>query len=278
VAHALLRAASPLVATPGLSQFAAYRQGDTVSSMQRAFYGRIVFGASAALLGVISLMWYDSDTWQTLRQLWSLPFGTIVGGCLMTVQIAGGMGIQFPRTAHLSSIVLCIVYLLFSLACVPAIIAAPAVYVHYGSFFEQFSALCGAIALYAATEANAVQAVAFGRVARLGLGVCAISFTLSQILYLSATADLVPKWIPPNQTFWAILTTIAFGLAAVSILINRHARLAIRLMTLMLALFGVLVWVPRLIAHPEAHLNWSEFGLTFLITGAVWMVGDLRSV
>ena len=32
-----------------------------------------------------------------------------------------------------------------------------------------------------------------------------------------------------------------------------------------------------LVARPEAHLNWSEFGLTFLITGAAWMVGDLRS-
>jgi hypothetical protein len=42
-------------------------------------------------------------------------------------------------------------------------------------------------------------------------------------------------------------------------------------------LSGVLVWAPRLIAHQEAHLNWSEFGLTFLITGAVWMVADLRS-
>jgi len=185
--------------------------------------------------------------------------------------------IEHPRTARLAWIVLGIIYLLFSLACIPGIIAAPTIYVHYGSFFEQFSLLCGAIALYAATEANAARAVAFGRVARLGLGVCAISFTLSQIIYLPVTADLVPKWIPPNQTFWAILTTIAFALAAISILINCQARLAIRLMTLMLALFGVLVWVPRLIAHPEAHVNWSEFGLTFLITGACWMVADLRS-
>jgi hypothetical protein len=178
---------------------------------------------------------------------------------------------------RLASIVLGIVYSLFCLACIPGIVAVPAVYVHYGSFFEQFSALCGAIALYAATETNAKRAVAFGRVARLGIGACAISFTVSQILYLPMTADLVPKWIPPSQTFWAILTTIAFGLAAISILMNRQARLALRLMTLMLALFGVLVWIPRLIAHPEAHLNWSEFGLTFLITGAVWMVADLSS-
>ena len=245
--------------------------------MKTPLYGRIVFGASAVLLGVIALMWYDSDTWQSLSQIWSLPFGTIAGGCLMIGQIAGGAGMQYPRATRLASMVLGIVYSLFSLACIPGIVSAPATYEHYGSFFEQFSALCGAIALYAATEASAARAAAFGRVARVGLGVCAISFTLSQVIYLRVTADLVPKWIPPNQIFWAILTTIAFALAAISILTNRKARLAIRLMTLMLALFGVLVWIPRLMAHPEAHLNWSEFGLTFLLTGAAWMLADLRS-
>jgi len=100
----------------------------------------------------------------------------------MTVQIAGGIGMQYPRTAlgvdrsrrRLFA---------FLAGLHPGIIAAPAIYVHYGSFFEQSSSLCGAIALYAATEANEARAVAFGRVARLGLGVCAISFTLSQMLY-----------------------------------------------------------------------------------------------
>jgi hypothetical protein len=245
--------------------------------MKTVRYGRIVFGASAVLFGCIALMWHDSDTWQALRQIWRLPFGIIIGGCLMTLQIAAGIGIQYPRTAHPASVALSAVYLLFSLTCIPGIIAAPTVYAQYGSFFEQFSLLCGSIALFAATEANAARAVAFGRLARIGFGVCAISFTLSQILYLRVTADLVPRWIPPNQMFWAILTTIAFALAAIAILFNRQARLAIRLMTLMLALFGVLVWIPRLIAHPEAHLNWSEFGLTFLITGAAWMVADLKS-
>ena len=55
------------------------------------------------------------------------------------------------------------------------------------------------------------------------------------MLYRHDTAALVPKWIPPNQMFWTILTTIAFALAAIAILINRQARLATRLMTLMLA-------------------------------------------
>jgi hypothetical protein len=245
--------------------------------MKTALYGRIVFGASAVLFGVIALMWHDPDTWQNLHEIWRLPLGAIIGACLMAAQIAGGIGMQSPRTARLASVVLGVVYVCFSLACIPSIIAASNVYDRYGgSFFLFFSLLCGAIALYAATEANAPRAVVFGRLARVGLGVCAISFTLGQILLPRDTADLVPKWIPPNQMFWAILTTVAFGLAAIAILINRQARLATRLMTLMLGLFGVLVWVPRLIAHPEAHFNWSEFALTLLITGASWMVADLK--
>jgi hypothetical protein len=245
--------------------------------MKTTLYGRIVFGASAVLFGVIALMWWDADTWQTLQQLWKLPAGRIIGGSLMAAQIVGGIGMQYPRTTRLASIILSLVYVLFSLACIPAIIAAPRVYATYGSFFEQFCLLCGAIALYAATEVNAARAVIFGRMARVGLGLCAVSFTLGQIFYLRFTASLVPKWIPLSQMFWAVLTTVAFALAALAILVNLQARLALRLMTLMLALFGLLVWVPRLIAHPHVHGNWSEFALTLLITGAAWMVGELRS-
>jgi hypothetical protein len=244
--------------------------------MKTAFYGQIVFGASAVLFGIIALMWHDAETWQNLQHIWSLPFGTIIGGCLMTAQIAGGIGMLYPSTRRLAAVVLCIVYLCFSLACVPDIIAAANIYDKFGgSFFVFFSLLCGAIALYAATGADAERKIVVGRLARVGLGVCAISFTLGQALLLRETASLVPKWIPPNRMFWAIFTTVAFGLAAVAILINRQARLAIRLMTLMLALFGLLVWVPRLIAHPQAHFNWSECSLTLLVTGAAWTVAEL---
>src|SRR5215469_2495331 len=157
--------------------------------MKTAFYGRMVFGASAVVFGVIALMWHDADTWQTLSEIWRLPFGTLVGGGLMIAQIAGGIGMQHPRTAHLASMVLGVVYLLFSLANIPGIIAASNIYERYGgSFFQFFSLLCGAIALYAATEANAARALAFGRRARLGLGVCAISFALGQMLLLRETA------------------------------------------------------------------------------------------
>jgi len=65
-----------------------------------------------------------------------------MGACLMTAQIAGGIVMQYPRAVRVTSIVLGIVYLCFSLACIPAIVAASNVYDRYGgSFFIFFSSL-----------------------------------------------------------------------------------------------------------------------------------------
>src|SRR5579875_1968197 len=242
--------------------------------MRKPALGRMVFGASALLFGIIALMWRDAETWQTLSRIWKLPAGLTIGRLLMAAQIVGGVGVLLPRTARPAAMLLVVLYSLFSLACIPDIVAAPGSYEHYGSFFEQFTLIWGAVAIYAAAQKNIQLGAALARAARLGIGVCAVSYTLSQIFYLRFTASLVPIWIPPGQMFWAILTTIAFGFAALAILSGRQAQLALRLMTLMMALFGLLVWIPALIAHPEAHLNWSEFALTWLMTGAAWAVGD----
>jgi len=241
-----------------------------------AIYARVLFGASTVLFGIIGLMWHDADTWQTPYRILSLPLGTLIGDCLMIVLIAGGIGMLLPPTVRASSIVLIVAYGLYSLAAIPGIIDAPKTYVSYVGFFEGFAMTCGAIALLAATEAVSARSATIARVARLGLGLCAVSFTLAQIFYLKFTASLVPTWISPGQMFWAIFTTIAFALAAIAMLVDLQARLAMRLMTLMLALFGVLVWIPAVIAQPGAHGNWSEFALNFQITGAAWLVAVVQ--
>jgi hypothetical protein len=242
--------------------------------MKKALYGRVLFGGSAVLFGVIALMWHDADTWQGLHRILRLPFGTFIGEILMVALIAGGIGILFARTLRAASIVLGVVFVIFSLVCVAGIVAAPRVFDPYDGFFEQFCLLSGALALCAVTTANATRPARLRLVARIGLGLSTISFTLAQIIYFSPTVSLVPKWIPPNQSFWAILTTVAFALAAAAMLINVRARLAMRLMAAMLAIFGVVVWIPALVAAPQSHGNWSEFALNFLIAGATWMVAD----
>ena len=236
--------------------------------------GRFLFGAAAVFFGVIALMWHDADTWQALRHLWTLPFGSAIGALLMAAQIAGGLGLLFARTVRYASILLIAVFALFSLTCVPAIFTHPKVFDAYDGFFEQFALLCGAIAVYAASGINRSQADRLAQIARIGIGLCAVSFTLAQLLNLRLTAQLVPMWIPPNQMFWAILTTVAFALAAIAILANYRSRLALQMMTLMIALFGILVWIPILAAHPEVHGTWSEFGINFLVAGAAWVVAD----
>ncbi len=186
--------------------------------MKSAAGGRRVFGVSAVFFGAIAWLWHDSATWQNIHHIWSLPLGAVLGDGLMAAQIAGGIGIQNSRTARPASVALSVVYLCFALACVPDIVATQNVYEKYGgSFFLFLSLFFAAVALYAAEEPNGGRRLAFGHLARIGLGVCAISFALEQGLLLRATANAVPTWIPAGQMFWAVLTTVAFALAAIVI-------------------------------------------------------------
>jgi hypothetical protein len=244
--------------------------------MTRATYGRTVFGTAAVMFGVVGLMWHGSDMWQYLGPIHGAA-GRIIAWCLTIAQIAGGIGILFPRTARLGAVVLGLTFVLFALGAVYGIVLAPTTYAQYGNFFEKFCVMSGALGVYAAAATNAARSARLGRIARVGVGLCAISFAISQIVYLQFTASLVPKWIPPGQVFWANATTFAFLLAALAILLNRQARLALRLMALMLAFFSVLVWIPAIVAHPAVLGNWSEFADTFLIAGATWVVAELRS-
>jgi hypothetical protein len=100
---------------------------------------------------------------------------------------------------------------------------------------------------------------------------------MEQLLYLSGTASFVPKWIPPGQMFWAITTTIALALAAISLLSRRSALLASRLLTVMLIGFGLLVWLPAPFADPHKIMSWAGNAQNLLITGAAWVVADFLS-
>jgi hypothetical protein len=245
--------------------------------MKATFYWRVVFGASAMLSGVASLIWHDSGMWLRSRAF-GPTLAPVVAWVLAIALVTAGAAIMHPRTARFASAVLGVIYGLFTLACIPDMIAAPSTPLSYVDFFEQLSIVCGAIAIYAATEKDAARSAAVGRAARLGFGVCTASFAWAQIVYLRHTESLVPMWIEPNPMFWTILTTVAFGLAAIAILINYRARLAMRLMALMLALFGLLVWLPRIVTHPETLANWTEFSSNYLMTAASWLVSDVRAL
>ena len=235
------------------------------SNTPRSNFGRHVFGVAAFAFGLITLVWHDFNGWHQPRFLIYAAAAAL---------IFGGAAIQFRRTAKAGALVLVAVYLVFALQRVPGIIATPKIYNSWGNFFEQFSLLTGAAIVYARLS-SAWSRETLDRIGRILLGICAASFTLEQAFYLGPTASLVPKWLPPSQIFWAVATTVLFALAAVALLTNRRALLATRLLTLMLVLFGLLVWVPLLLSDPRSHTNWSETVETFAIAGAAWILADL---
>jgi hypothetical protein len=236
----------------------------TVSTLSSDL-GRHVFGLAALASGLVTLAWHDYNGWHQPRNLVDAA---------AAAQIFGGAAIQFRPTTKTGAVVLGAVFLVFALQCVPQIVTAPQIYNSWGNFFEQFSLVTGAAIVYARL-ASAWAPETLNRIGRILLGICAASFALEQAFYLDATASLVPKWIPPNQMFWAVTTTVAFALAAVALLTNRLALLATRLLTLMLVLFGILVWLPLLLSGPHSHTNWSETAETFAIAGAAWILADL---
>jgi len=215
--------------------------------------------------GLVTLAWHDYNGWHQPRYLVDAA-----GAAL----ILGGAAIPFRRTAKPGAAVVGAVYLVFALQCVPGIVAAPRIYNSWGNFFEQFSLVTGAAIVFARLS-SAWSGETLNRIGRILLGVCTASFTLEQAFYLHPTASLVPKWLPPGQMFWAVATTVFFALAAVALLTNRIALLATRLLTLMLVIFGLLVWIPLLLSDPRSHTNWSETVETFAIAGTAWILADL---
>ena len=110
----------------------------------------------------------------------------------------------------------------------PQIVAAPQIYNSWGNFFEQVSLVTGAAIVYARLSL-AWSPETLHRIGCILLGICAASFSLEQAIYLGATANLVPKWVPPSQMFWAVTTTVLFALGRLWLFLQiewRFSRLA----------------------------------------------------
>jgi hypothetical protein len=227
--------------------------------------GRHVFGVATLVSGLIILTWHEYNDWHQPRYFIYAAAAAL---------IFGGAAIQFGRMAKTGAAVLGVAYLVFALRCVPKIVAEPRVYNSWGNFFEQFSLVTGAAIAYARWSSTGPPET-LRRIGRILLGICVASFTLEQGIYLGATASLVPKWVPPSQMFWAVTTTVFFALAAVALIANRMALLAVRLLTMMLVSFGLVVWIPLLLSDPRSNSNWSETAETFAIAGASWILADL---
>jgi uncharacterized membrane protein YphA (DoxX/SURF4 family) len=254
---------------------AAERVAITPHDGRTIYLGRHVLGLAAIGFAVVSLVWRDLGApWQQTGAFGNFAHRGILVYIVVTVELFGGIAIQWRRTARWGALALGAMYMTFALLWVPRIVAEPLLYDRWGNFFEQFSIVSGALIVWATANGSDQRARRMARLGCVFFGICVISFTLEQLLYLSGTASFVPRWIPPGQMFWAVTTTIAFALAAVALLSGWFALLAARLTTAMIVGFGLLVWLPRPFTAPHELINWAGNAQNLAIAGAAWIVAD----
>ena len=243
------------------------------------YLGRHIYGFGAIAYGVIAFAMHDLYNWYQLPVLENILHGEILAYIAGVILIVGGAAIQWQKTMKLGALILGTIALLFSLLWLTLVIEEPLNFAGWGNFFEHFSLVSGALIIYASTVKNNLEYAA--RISSIGyiiFGISVISFALYQLFYLPYTASLVPKWVPPGQMFWAITTTIAFALAAFAILSGRSALLASRLLTVMLFLFGLMVFTPGSFVDPHNLSNWTEIASNLSIMGAAWIVVDYLNI
>ena len=236
--------------------------------------GRHVYGVAAIFFAILAVVWQDFNSWQQIHPLGAFAHREILLYFVAAVQLVGGVAVQLPKTARIGAAALGTMYLAFALLWVPFIVSHPRIYDSWGNFFEQFSLVSGALIVFAYGNGDRSSKPFVARLGYLGFGVCVVSFTLEQLFYLQGTAQFVPNWIPPGKMFWAVITTVAFALAALALLTGYLSLLAARMLTAMIVGFQFLVWLPAPFADPHKQINWVGNAQNLAIAGAAWMVAD----
>ena len=239
--------------------------------------GRRVFGLAALCIGGAGLYFGKlAGVWQPTPDFvagWAVfPYLIAAAFCV------GGVAVQRRRTQTFGGYLLAALFAFFAVLWVKRIILLPALFAVWGGTAEELAMGLAAIlvALQPWWDERWRDKPAL-EVARLLFGLCAIAFGLNHFFSLKETVAMVPGWIPPGKTFWAVATGVADVAAGVAIISGIWAALAARLLTLMFASFSAFIWVPTLIADPKAQIGWQGNAVNLALIGAVWVLGDALS-
>jgi uncharacterized membrane protein YphA (DoxX/SURF4 family) len=236
--------------------------------------GSRVYGLGAVALGLVGLVWGDfASVWQPVQA--GVPHREALAYITAACLLSAGVAIQWRRSAPPGLLLLAILYFIFALLWLPRVVGYPQIFATWGGFLEEMALVAAAAVAYASLlPRDSARAVRTAQVGRLTFGVCALAFGLNHFFAIPETAAMVPEWIPPGQRFWAVATGVAHLLAGVAILSGVMDVLGSRLLTVMLATFGALVWAPALFARPREHMVWAGNAINLALIGAAWVVAD----
>jgi uncharacterized membrane protein len=233
---------------------------------------RAGFASGMITLGVMGLVLRDfTAVWGPLPG-W-FPWPTALACACAAVALAAGIALLVRRTAAAASLALFwYVALWWLLLKVPGVVSAP---LTEGSWLEvgmYGMLLSGAWTLFADLGGRPFAGGERGvKLARLFFGLALIPVGLSHFVYVNLTVPLVPSWLP-FRLGWAYFTGACHIAAGLGVLFGVLPWLAAQLEATMLAIFTILVWVPRVIAAPGTRGNWTELWVSWAITAAATVV------
>ncbi|MGA2581334.1 MAG: DoxX family membrane protein [Bryobacteraceae bacterium] len=234
-----------------------------------------VYGLGVMALGLACLAFGAFDPGQPVPK--NFPARIVLAYAAGAFMVIAAAAVEWRRTAAWGAAALTVYYALFVVILMNGrlVLTHYAVFVTYENIAMQLAIAAGGLIVYATTaRIDVTLAGRLTHLGRLAFGVSALVFGGAHFAYMSHTAELVPKWLPPTQAFWGYTTGVGFVAAGVAILTGVQARLAAVLVTAMLAFFGLLVNEPMLLADHSSHWNWSESAVNLAVTGAAWVVAD----
>ncbi|MBI2517345.1 MAG: hypothetical protein HYV95_10575 [Opitutae bacterium] len=238
-------------------------------------FGWRAYGLGVMAISMLSLAWGTFNQGQPVPK--DFPHRTVLAYAAAAYMFVAAAAVVWRRTTAWGAAALTAYYALI----VVGLMYGRVMLAHYAEFLTyeglafQLAFTAGGLIVYAASaKIDVALAARLTRVGQLAFGVCALVFGTAHFVYLSLTAPLVPKWLPPAQAFWAYATGIGFIAAGVAILTGVQARLAAILLTAMLASFTPLIHVPMLLADPASQWIWSENASNLAVMGAAWVVAD----
>lgn len=236
--------------------------------------GTRVYALGAIALGGVGLAWGDfALVWQPVPA--GFPGRTLLAYLFAAALLLAGLALCYHATAARAAAALCALFALVVLLHVPRVVRHPDVYGAWSGLAEQLALVAGGwLAYYLCRTPGSPRSI--GRLedgVRI-FAVCLLIFGGAHFFYLEETAALVPRWLPPNQEFWAATTGLAHLLAGLALVSGVLAQLAAILVSVMFASFSALVHIPLLFADPRSHLNWVMNAMNLALTGAAWVTAD----
>jgi uncharacterized membrane protein len=104
-------------------------------------------------------------------------------------------------------------------------------------------------------------------------GLALIAFGAAHLGYPTLTSSLVPAWLPWHLT-WVYLTAATYIAAGIALILGPHARPAAALSALQMALFGLLVWLPRIALAPRDSDTLNETAISFVLAASGWVIAS----